>query len=344
MPNNTEYTTLSNQLNQLDINISLYESLQDSIELVLENIRINFGADSNQYLQAMEKIYPYLPKKNIKQSYIIPYMSLPPVYSHVESQVNYMRFKQELINIGIDIAPWDNNKLKDQSFAKSLGFLVPEIFQSKCNFEDIIFKDYSVIKPMHGSSSRNVFYFFNEKDIIEVRGNRKFDSIDQLSKEINARKISGKWQVEQLIVGEDNKPAHDFKVYSYYGEIGCVLEVKREDRAYQCWYDTNGNILKSERYDSQPYFEGDGFDKSLLDYAKTISLAIPAPFMRVDFYKGVDDYYIGELTPHPGRYYPEYSPMLDEKLGQLFIEAEARLYKDLLIKKDFNEYLSLYNL
>lgn len=71
----------------------------------------------------------------------------------------------------------------------------------------------------------------------------------------------------------------------YYGVVGTVLEVKRSDKAYRCWYDKDGKVLESERR-NQPWFEGTGFNSEVLEYAKNISLNIPAPFMRIDFYKG----------------------------------------------------------
>lgn len=332
---------LANTLSQLDINIKQFEAIQNHLSLTLDRIALMYGRDSREYVESLKKVYKIIPKDQIKQSYIIPYMSFPKHYSHVAQQVDYMRFKQHLSEINCNISPWNNNKKTDQEFAQSLNIPTPKLIQSECAFENIEFTESIVIKPSFDSSSRNVFFYFNSENIVEIKTNRTFESLEAFKAEIARRQIQGSWQTETLVSNEDGKAAHDIKVYAYYGEVGAVLEVKRADKAYQCWYNAEGEILESERR-SQPWFEGTGFESQVLEYAAKISLSIPAPFMRIDFYKGADGYYLGELTPHPGRYFPEYSPELDKKLGQLFCEAEARLFRDLLHNKDFKHYFEYY--
>lgn len=337
----TQPRLLKNALSQLDINIKQFEAIQEHIRLTLDRVALTYGRDSQEYTEILKRVYKIIPLSEIRQSYIIPYMSLPATYSHVAKQVDYMRFKQHLSAIDCHISPWNNNKKTDQEFAKSLDIPTVELLQSECKFDDIEFSDYIVIKPSFGSSSRNVFFYFNSKNIVEIKKNHTFDSLVNLKEEILSRSLQDLWQTETLILNKENQAAHDIKVYMYYGVVGAVLEVNRSDKAYQCWYDKDGNVLEDERR-NQPWFEGTGFDNKVLEYAKKVSLSIPAPFMRIDFYKGTDDYYMGELTPHPGRYYPEYSPELDRKLGQLFYEAEALLFKDLLSNKQFSKYFNFY--
>lgn len=332
---------LMNALSQLDINIKQFEATQEHISLNLDKVALIYGRDSQEYTESLKKVYNIIPLSKIKQPYIVPYMSLPTHYSHVAKQVEYMRFKQHLSAIDCNISPWDNNKKIDQQFAQSLNIPTPKMMQSECKFEDINFTNSTVIKPSFGCSSKNVFLYFSDKNIVEIKTNHTFDSLEDFKKEILGRDIQSLWQTEALILNEDNKAAHDIKVYMYYGIVGTVLEVKRSDKAYQCWYDKDGNVLENERR-SQPWFEGTGFDDKVLKYAKEISLNIPAPFMRIDFYKGLDDYFLGELTPHPGRYFPECSPDLDYHLGQLFCQAEARLFRDLVRSKCFTKYFGYY--
>lgn len=332
---------LINALSQLDINISQFETIQGHIRWTLDRVALTYGRDSQEYKESLKKVYKIIPLSEIKQPYIVPYMSLPTHYSHVAKQVEYMRFKQHLSAIDCHISPWNNNKKIDQQFAQSLGIPTPKLLQSECKFEDINFTDSIVIKPSFGCSSTNVFVHFSHEKIVEVKTNHTFNSLDDFKKEILGRDIQGLWQTEALILNNENKAAHDIKVYMYYGVVGAVLEVQRADKAYQCWYDKDGKVLESERR-NQPWFEGTGFDSEVLEYAKRISLNVPAPFMRMDFYKGADDYYLGELTPHPGRYFSEYSPELDRHLGELFAHAEARLFKDLLRKKDFDSFFKFY--
>lgn len=332
---------LMNTLSLLDINIKQFEAIQEHIRLTLDRVALTYGRDSQEYIESLKKVYNIIPLSEIKQPYIVPYMSLPIHYSHVAKQVEYMRFKQHLSAIDCNISPWDNNKKTDQQFAQSLDIPTPELLQSECRFEDINFADSIVIKPSFGCSSKNVFFYFNHEKIVEVKTNHTFNSLDDFKKEILSRDIQGLWQTEKLILNGDNKAAHDIKVYMYYGVVGTVLEVKRSDKAYRCWYDKDGKVLESERR-NQPWFEGTGFNSEVLEYAKNISLNIPAPFMRIDFYKGADGYYLGELTPHPGRYFSEYSQELDRYLGKMFSQAEARLFKDLINKKNFDRYFNYY--
>lgn len=336
----TQHKLLMNTLSQLDINIKQFEAIQNQISLILDGIELMYGRDSAEYIEGLKKVYKIIPTGHVKQPYIIPYMSFPHHYSHVAKQVEYMMFKQHLSEIDCNISPWNNNKKVDQQFAQSLDIPTPELLQSECKFEDINYSNFIVIKPSFGYSSNNVFLYFNDEKIIELKTNHFFNSLDNFKKEILDRNIKDLWQAEALILNNDNQAAHDIKVYMYYGVVGAVLEIKRLDQAYQCWYDKDGNTLESER-GNQPWFEGTGFEMQVLEYAVKISLNIPAPFMRIDFYKGADGYYLGELTPHPGRYFPEYSPDLDKQLGQLFCEAEARLFRDLIKNKDYKEY-SLY--
>lgn len=338
----TQSRIYSNTLTQLKINIRQLDNDQQSIQLMLNNIALQYSKESKEYMEALELAYTVIPFKEVRQAYITPYMSLPLSNSHVAKQIEYMRFKQHLSNIDCHISPWDNNKKVDQEFAKSLEIPTPDLLQYECVFADINFTDHIVIKPSFGSSSNNVFLYFNHEKIKEVKTNYIFKSVSEFKQEVENRNIQNTWQTERLILKNENEAAHDIKVYSYYGEIGAILEIERTDKAYQCWYNKKGEVLESERR-QQPWFEGTGFDDQVLEYAKKLSLHIPAPFMRIDFYKGVDGYYLGELTPHPGRYFPEYSPELDTHLGELFCKAEAKLFKDLLKKKIFDEYFKYYD-
>lgn len=343
MPNSsTQSRIYNNILTQLKININQLSNDQKSLYLLLNNIVLQHGKESKEYMQALELVYAVIPFKEVRQIYIAPYMSLPSSYSHVAKQIEYMRFKQHLSAIDCNISPWSNNKKTDQEFAQSLNVPTPQLIQSECEFDNIEFTDSTVIKPSFDSSSRNVFLYFNSENIVEVKTNHMYESLEEFKAEITRRKIQGSWQTETLILNKNGKAAHDIKVYAYYGKIGAILEIRRADKAYQCWYNAEGEILESERR-SQPWFEGTGFEPQVIEYAKKISLNIPAPFMRIDFYKGIDGYYLGELTPHPGRYFPEYSPELDKQLGKLFCEAEARLFRDLLDQKHFDSYLEFYN-
>src|SRR5699024_10795349 len=68
------------------------------------------------------------------------------------------------------------------------------------------------------------------------------------------------------------------------------------------------------------------------------------PFLRIDFHLGAEECYLGEITPQPGAIHAEeFYEDVDKKLGQMFADAEARLYIDLLNGKDFSTYFSVYD-
>lgn len=333
------FQTLTNNL--LDDGLKDIRNNIETLNNILELIAQKFGYDSEEYINSIGKLTEVIPLNKIRQRYITAYMRHSPHYSHVSEQVRYMRFKQQLAEKGVHISPWNNDKSIDQAFANALDIPTPPILQHKIPFSEVVFKENIVLKPYYGSSSKNVYYYFDDKNIVKVKDGNQINGLESLSLMLPKTDIEGLWQVEGLICNENGKPANDIKIYSYYGKIGCILEIKRADKAYQCWYDENGQVLESERR-KQPWFEGTGVEESVLEYAKKISLEIPSPFMRIDFYKGKSDYYLGELTPHPGRYFPEYSPYLDKVLGKLFCEAEALLFKDLLNNKQFSRYFDFY--
>lgn len=86
-----------------------------------------------------------------------------------------------------------------------------------------------------------------------------------------------------------------------------------------------------------------GFPKILLEYAQRISLASPVPFLRIDFLSAQNQVVLGEITPHPGGTYAgQLFDEADKELGQMYYEAEARLYLDLLSGKKFSDYFDCY--
>lgn len=77
-----------------------------------------------------------------------------------------------------------------------------------------------------------------------------------------------------------------------------------------------------------------------MELAKRISLAIPAPFIRIDFLKSFDGLVFGEFTGHPGSY-EQFNRKTDRLLGEFFVSAEARIVNDLLNGKTFDAFQAL---
>ena len=284
-----------------------------------------------------------LPLNKIKQRYLTYFLNKGPRYSQVEEQIDLILFKKVLRKKnGLTISPGGNDKLLDMKFANALNVPTAKIYQENTDLNEIDFSNAPfVLKPTNGSSSKNVYYVYSLSKIVEVKSAKVFESLKMLKDYSATPGYKKLWQTEELLLDARGLPSTDLKVYSYYGGIGLVLEILRQGKAYRCWYDSKGNIIEFEKF-TKSWFEGKGFDQRLLEYASKIALATPVPFLRIDFYQTETDYYLGEITPHPGRYYRGYSPEMDTKLGEIFFEARARLFSDLIRGKKFDLYFDTY--
>lgn len=289
------------------------------------------------------EVVELLPLSRTKQRYLPYTLKRKNSHSQIRQQINLIYFKRLLLkNNNIKISPGGNDKLLDMNFAKALGIPTPLVYQENMDLDDISFEQVPfVLKPTYGANANNVYYIYSEENMIEVKSAIKISSINALHEKIFETGYNRTWQTEQLMIDGDGKPSTDLKVYAYYGETGGIMEVLREDKTYRCWYSPEGEILESENLKTE-WFNGKGFSPKLLEYANKIALATPTPFLRIDFYQDADEYYLGEITPHPGKYYTEYSPQVDSYLGRCFVEAEARLFADLIKGKKFDMYFDTY--
>lgn len=138
---------------------------------------------------------------------------------------------------------------------------------------------------------------------------------------------------------------HCFKFWSSYGRPSVVQEIGRDP------YNADGNEYFYHRPSGGEFrmngartrLKTSGFPEILLEYAKRISLASPVPFLRIDFLSAQNQVGLGGITPHPGgtnagQLFDE----ADKELGQLYYDAEARLYLDVLRGKKFFDYSGCY--
>ena len=126
----------------------------------------------------------------------------------------------------------------------------------------------------------------------------------------------------------------DYKFYCYNGVCRHFLVCKdRGEKTKYINYDLDLNCIKlspksyitEEKFDRTP-----DFDK-MLEIAE--KLAMPFPFVRVDFYFVNGRIYVGELTFYPGGGYNTYYREWDTQLGQYMELPEANYFEDdLLIK------------
>jgi len=226
-----------------------------------------------------------------------------------------------------------NNKVKAVKYVKRLGVGIPKQY-GRFELADLPDLAQRVLKPVSGAGSKGVFLVGNGQ-ILDVQRRERFSSMDELH--ARAGQLGKKkWTVEELISShaDEPHPARDLKFYMFYGKIGLVLEVDRYPETRYCWWNGEGQAVATGKYESA-LFEGEGFSDADKAIAEKISLSIPAPFCRIDLLKGYSKTVFGEITPRPGNF-QDFSDEMDYQLGREFMQADARLRKDLLNGADFH--------
>lgn len=230
------------------------------------------------------------------------------------------------------IALGSNDKVKDSRFVAELGFDVPKVYTYDASAKEAIRYVGCIVKPRRGASSKGVFViskngFYHLYDRQLYQENEFLDYCDK-----NRFK---EFIVEEYVGGEEE--VRDLKFYTFYGEIGLVLEIKRmKDGNRHCFYNSEGDVIDVGRYD-RTLFKGNGFSETEKQYAIEVSRAIPSPFVRVDLISGEKGSFVGEITAHPGGF-ENFNQKWDVEMGELFIKARARLIEDLISGKQFSSY------
>ncbi|EKO3656807.1 hypothetical protein M3908_003293 [Vibrio metschnikovii] len=254
------------------------------------------------------------------------------------------RFRLELkskFNIKTEFTLED--KILGANFARELGLKVPVVYHDGVELSKLQLGEKKVVKPSSAAGANGVFLIYEENNIFDVKNKKKIFSIDELRINLESYlERSGKddsWIVEELICSPDGKFPNDYKFYCFYGEIPIMLEVSRypEDRYH--WHRIDKNSPEFWKY-SDRLFEGTFLNEDYLGEIKRVSLSIPAPFIRIDFYPSKDGLIFGEFTPAPGSFH-DFPDDADRFLGQCLIEAEVRLFNDLRNGKKFDEFDSL---
>jgi len=232
-----------------------------------------------------------------------------------------------------------NDKVIGRNFARNLSLQAPGMLQKSVPCKDIEVATDTVIKPASGSSANGVYLVFSEKEMYEVTSNKQLTSEAMLRKRLQEHaNQTGKdeWLVEACITNHRGELAHDLKFYCFYGVVGVIFEMQRFPSKRFCFWDSEGKSVDVGRYSELP-FTGDGVSEEMIALVKQVSLEIPAPFIRIDFLLGARVGYFGEFTPRPGGF-DKFDKPTDRRLGQLFLEAEARLAEDLLHGKSFETF------
>lgn len=201
--------------------------------------------------------------------------------------------------------------------------------------DQLPFEAGTVVKPADGAGGRGVYLIHDFDDIIDLKRSRKLSNkealVDSMKSDIESAWVTADdWSVESLIMANDQEkiPANDIKFYCFYGKVGLVLEIKRYPELKYCWWTSDGERVSTGKYENAP-FKGAGVTREEVEKAQVISKQIPAPFVRIDFLRSESGLVFGEFTPKPGNY-DEFDESTDQWLGDLFLEAEGRLERDLM--------------
>lgn len=239
-----------------------------------------------------------------------------------------------------------NNKLAAYKFVDLLGVRRPKVFGEPCPHKELEPMGGIVIKPAQGEATIGVFLVYSEREIYEPkRGVRLSSWGDMLARmeTLLARKQVKRdaWLKEELILGDcvQQTPADDLKFLCFYGKVALVREIVRLPKTRDCWWTGEGKKVVTGQVLSKDgeILEGRGFTASQLELARRVSLAIPAPFMRIDFLRCGDELVFGEFTPRPGSF-AKFDDETNRYLGDYYLDAEARLTRDLLNDKKFDEF------
>ncbi len=238
-----------------------------------------------------------------------------------------------------------NPKHQGVKFAESLGLRIPAQYQGPIPFNEIMPVERSVIKPDLSFSTKGVFIFKKENEILELETGMVFHSWDALQKRVeqhlNTNNISNdSWVVEEYITDADGQNANDVKFSVFYGRIGWVAELVRHPENLFYTTDNKGKEIDFGLYRKAKRFRGEAATQEEISLVENISLEIPAPFIRIDFLRGKDGLVFGEFTPRPGST-GYLKKEWDQFYGQMYCEAQARLTADLIAGKKFDLFNSI---
>lgn len=232
-------------------------------------------------------------------------------------------------------------------FAKLVGLPTPEC-EYPLKLEEIAVERPCVIKPVHSEGGRCIYALTPGAGgvIHDLFSGGCYSDEESLRSSIRSdTKKAGiqkdAWLREEMIVGSSGSPldTFDVKVYTFYGEVGLVLQVDRwHGRRYR-FFDPSGRMVNTGKYPSEPDIPP-VFDARLIEIAREVSGKIPWAHVRIDFLVSDSDWRFGEFTLRPGGA-ANFNEEWDRRLGDLFVRAQARLHEDLLLGKEFSEYQSL---
>lgn len=228
--------------------------------------------------------------------------------------------------------------------ARSHGFDVPEQYARWDDPADIAWDDLPdlvVIKSAFSSTSRGVFPLRRNGSGWEVITRDTVMTADELTSALTGLVESGRARppfAAEEFLNQDGTAARlpiDVRALSFYGEVPLLslrhtLEHGNAGMTRWRYVDRHG----ADVLDEHPALVVDQTIpvptaiEEMCEAASRLSVAIRAPFSRIDMYAIGDRVVFGEVTPRPGG--PQwFGPEVDLMLGQVWERAITRLSRDI---------------
>ena|SRR5690625_794388 len=236
-----------------------------------------------------------------------------------------------------------DHKLDSAAFARSLEVRVPEVLCGPASLTELMppADERFTLKPLHGTSAKGVLLLERTgsgfRDLLSGHAHASWSSVLGAA-EAEAGQKRSPFYIEELLLPDarSNGFLDDFKFYSFYGEIGLILQKRRLNHHDSCykWFDGAWRAVDTGRYLTRidANLPEPSSKNELKAVAERLSSAIPVPFLRVDLYSTLEGVAFGEFTPHPGGF-NSFSRTWDRTLGSLYEEAATRLQGDLVHRR-----------
>lgn len=228
-------------------------------------------------------------------------------------------------------------------FASRYGMNFSKI-RTQGKLKDVVFEPGTVVKPLDAGNAYGVYLIQDEDNIFDARIRSFFRGYKELQMRLEedlATKRSGKdeWIVEDLLVDRNapGKLPRDIKFFVFYGKIEMIQVIERHPEVNEVWLDGNFNPIKPGPVIRGVTPKGWHISEDDMEYIRNLSLSIPTPFLRIDMLAGEDELCFGEFTPRPGIWH-QFNRPTDLRLGDAVINAESRLFNDLIAGKKFKLY------
>jgi hypothetical protein len=236
-----------------------------------------------------------------------------------------------------------HGKFSAYEFARSHGFDIPDQYGQWDDPADITWNelpDLVVIKSAHSTASRGVFPLRRTEEGWEVITRNEVMTTDELTATlaelVDTRGARPPFAAEEFLDPDASgrRLPLDIRALTFYGEVPLVAlrrQVEHGNKQTTSWryVDRHGADL----LDQHPSLVVDqtipvptALDE-LCETASRLSVAMRAPFSRIDMYRIGDRCVFGEVTPRPGG--PQwFGREVDVWLGEAWERAIVRLARD----------------